>query len=171
MQNCQCGQNFEINHVLTGCQGGFHTIHHNELRETLVLLLKEVCQEVMVEPPLQLLIGERLSHWANKEAYAWLDIRARGFWDNMLEAFLDVRVFCPLAPSYRSQNLPAVYRQHERKKRLEYGQRVREVEPFVVKMPKNGHKREESYEGHLGFKSAVSPLIFPFGKEESKKKT
>ena len=43
--------------------------------------------------------------------------------------------------------------------------------PFVGKMPKNGHKREESYEGHLGFKSAVSPLIFPLGEEERKKKT
>ena len=38
-------------------------------------------------------------------------------------------------------------------------------------MPKNVHKREESYEGHLGFKSEVSPLIFPFGEEERKKKT
>ena len=38
-------------------------------------------------------------------------------------------------------------------------------------MPKNGHKREESYEGHFGFKSAVSPLIFLFGEEERKKKT
>ena len=38
-------------------------------------------------------------------------------------------------------------------------------------MTKNGHKREQSYEGHLGFKSAVSPLIFPFGEEERKKKT
>ena len=43
--------------------------------------------------------------------------------------------------------------------------------PFVGKMPKNGHKREESYEGHLGFKSAVSPLFFPCGEEERKKKT
>ena len=33
-------------------------------------------------------------------------------------------------------------------------------------MTKDGHKREQSYEGHLGFKSAVSPLIFPFGEEE-----
>ena len=38
-------------------------------------------------------------------------------------------------------------------------------------MPKNGHKREESYEGHLGFKMEVSPLIFQFGEEERKKKT
>ena len=37
-------------------------------------------------------------------------------------------------------------------------------------MPKKGHKREESYEGHLGLKSAVSPLIFPFWEEERKKK-
>ena len=43
--------------------------------------------------------------------------------------------------------------------------------PFVGKMPKNGHKREESYEGHLGFKREVSPLIVPLGEEERKKKT
>ena len=43
--------------------------------------------------------------------------------------------------------------------------------PFVGKMPKNGHKREESYEGHLGFKMEVSLLIFPSGEEERKKKT
>ena len=42
--------------------------------------------------------------------------------------------------------------------------------PFVGKMPKNGQKREESYEGHLGFKSEVSPLIFPLGEEEEKRK-
>ena len=38
-------------------------------------------------------------------------------------------------------------------------------------MPKNGQKREESYEGHLGFKREVSLLIFPFWEEERKKKT
>ena len=38
-------------------------------------------------------------------------------------------------------------------------------------MTKNEYKREQSYEGHLGFKSAVSLLIFPFGEEERKKKT
>ena len=38
-------------------------------------------------------------------------------------------------------------------------------------MPKNGHKREESYEAHLGFKSEVSPLFSPLEEEERKKKT
>ena len=127
-QNCRCGQNFEINHVLTCRQGGYHTIRHNELRDTFASLLKEVCQEVMGEPPLRPLNGECLSRSVNKEARARLDIRARDFWDNMQNTFFDVRVFHPLAPSYRSQNLPGVYRQHESKKGFEYGQRVREVE-------------------------------------------
>ena len=43
--------------------------------------------------------------------------------------------------------------------------------PPAGKMPKNGHKREESYEGHLGFKSAVSPLFSLSEEEERKKKT
>ena len=42
--------------------------------------------------------------------------------------------------------------------------------PLLEKWPKMGI-REQSYEGHLGFKSTVSPLIFPFGEEERKKKT
>ena len=38
------------------------------------------------------------------------------------------------------------------------------------KMPKNGHKGEESYEGHLRFKSEVSPLIFTFGRRKEIRK-
>ena len=127
-QKCRCGQSFEINHVLTCRQGGFHTIRHNELRDTFSALLSEVCQEVSIEPPLQPLSGEWLPRAANKEPNARLDIGARGFWDGMQDAFFDVRVFHPLAPSYRSQKVSALYRQHESKKRLEYGQRVLEVE-------------------------------------------
>ena len=39
--------------------------------------------------------------------------------------FFDVRVFHPNAPSYRGQSL---YRRHEREKKREYGDRVREIE-------------------------------------------
>ena len=64
----------------------------------------------------------------NKDPNARLDICARGFWNGMQDAFFDVRVFYPFAPSYQNQSLSSLYRQHETKKRLEYGQRVREVE-------------------------------------------
>ena len=75
-QKCRCGQSFEINHVLTCRQGGFHTIRHHELRDTISALLSEVCQEVSIEPPLQPLSGEWLPRAANKEPNARLDIRA-----------------------------------------------------------------------------------------------
>ena len=91
-------------------------------------LLREVCQEVSTEPRLQPLNGEWLPRSANKEPNARLDIVARGFWDSMQDAFFDVRVFHPFAPSYYNQKLSSTYK-HEQKKRLEYGQQVREIEP------------------------------------------
>ena len=39
------------------------------------------------------------------------------------DAFFDVRVFHPGAPSYQNQSLSSLYRQHECKKRLAYGRR------------------------------------------------
>ncbi len=127
-EKCRCGAHFDLNHVLICRQGGFHTIRHNDLRDTISGLLREVCQEVVTEPRLQPLSGERLPPSANKADNARLDIRARGFWDGMQDAFFDVRVFHPFASSYQNSRLSSVYRQHELKKRLEYGQRVREVE-------------------------------------------
>ena len=62
---------------------------------------------------------------------AHLDIRACGFWDSengRNNAFFDVRVFHPSAPSYQKRSLPSLYRQHEKKKRLACGKRVLEVE-------------------------------------------
>ena len=41
---CRCGAEFEMNHVLRCRQGGYHTIRHNELCDTLASLLRKVCQ-------------------------------------------------------------------------------------------------------------------------------
>ena len=108
--------------------GGYPTIQHNELRDVVADLLREVCTDVASKPCLQPLSGERLPPSANKEDEARLDIRAKGFWDRQQDAFFDVRVFYPGASSYRNSSLASVYRQHEIKKRHEYGQRVRDVE-------------------------------------------
>ena len=51
------------------------------------------------------------------------------FWGlRQQHAFFDVRVFNPCAPSYRSTQMAACYRRHEREKRREYEQRVCEIE-------------------------------------------
>ena len=57
-----------------------------------------------------------------------MDIRAEGFWERSQDAFFDVRVFNPLAPSNCNQNLNATYQRHEKEKRRNYEQRIREVD-------------------------------------------
>ena len=48
-----------------------------------------------------------------------------------VSTILDVRVFHPNAPSYRSKSLGALYKQHENAKKREYSARIREVERGV----------------------------------------
>ena len=46
-------------------------------------------------------------------------------------AFLNIRVFYPNAPSYRTKDPSAIYKKHEQDKKRQYGQRIREVEHGV----------------------------------------
>ena len=58
-------------------------------------------------------------------------MRASDFWCKGQEAFFDIRVFYPIAPSYRQKDLTALYRMHEQEKKRQYAERVREVEHGV----------------------------------------
>ena len=94
--------------------------------------LRTVCHNVAAEPHLQPLNGETMAfRSAITDDGARLDIRARGFWNAAQDAFFDVRVFYPNAPSNRSSSITAAYRKHENDKKRAYGQRVREVEHGV----------------------------------------
>ena len=126
---CVCGELFSVEHQLCCARGGFPTLRHNEIRDLLARELTEICTAVSTEPALQPLSGERFPlRSTNRREDARLDIAARGFWTRGEEAFFDVRVFCPDAPSYGSRTLPALYQQHERRKWNEYGPRVTNVE-------------------------------------------
>ena len=128
-QKCTCGEEFNVGHALVCRHGGFQIHRHNRVRDLVASLLTEVCPSVTTEPELQPLSGERLGPSANKDDKARLDVRASDFWGmNYQDAFFDIRVFYPFAPSYHYSKLSAVYRQHENKKRAEYGRRVREIE-------------------------------------------
>ena len=111
--------------------GGFPTIHH-EIRDLTASLLSEVCHNVAIEPHLQPLNGDGFHHKsANTNENSRLDKRARGFWNRGRDAYFDIRVFHPNAPSYRSIDLPAMYHRHESEKKRQYSQRVKEVEHGV----------------------------------------
>lgn len=91
--------------------------------------MSEISTNTETEPQLQPLTGETLHlRTANTEDESRLDIRSRGFWCSGQDAFFDVRVFNPLAASYRNTSLNSLYRRHEQEKRRVYDQRVREVE-------------------------------------------
>ena len=81
-------------------------------------LLSEVCHGVQTELDLQPFTGETLSHQtANRQENARVEIRAQGFWgERRQDAFFDVRVFNPHAPSNRLASPRACYRKHENEK-------------------------------------------------------
>jgi hypothetical protein len=85
--------------------------------------MSEVCHNVGIEPPLQPLTGEAMSHrTANIEDGARRDIMAQGFWGgDRVCAFFDVQVFNPFAHTYHNQSLTATYRRHEQEKKRAYG--------------------------------------------------
>ena len=117
--HCVCGCNFSVEHAFSCLCGALPSIRHNDIRDLTARLLTEVCPNVAIEPDLQPLTGEMLSHrTSNCEEGARLDVLAHGFWG----------VFNPLAPSNCRSSLNATYRRHETIKKRSYEQRVREVE-------------------------------------------
>ena len=57
---CACGEPYSVNHCLTCKKGGYVTLRHNSLRDLLAELLEEICKDVVIEPPLLPLTGEKL---------------------------------------------------------------------------------------------------------------
>ena len=61
-------------------------MRHNELRDLIANLLREVAHDVSVEPELEPLSGETFPlRSANTEAHARLDVAARGVYGSRLE--------------------------------------------------------------------------------------
>ena len=129
-KHCSCGHTFSIAHAMSCPTGGYPSIRHNEIRDITASLLTEVCHSVSIEPHLQPMRGESLSHrTANTEDQSRLDIAVCGFWGGRFEkAFLDVRVFNPSAQSNQQTYLASTHRRHELEKIHHYEQRIREVE-------------------------------------------
>ena len=127
---CVCGHDLTVDHAMSCPTGGLPSMRHNEIRDFLGALLSEVCINAAVEPVLQTLTGERFQRrTTTTDDDARLDMFARGFWSGRSEdAFFDVRVINPNAPSYRNLELSTCYRRAEKEKDRKYGERVRQVE-------------------------------------------
>ena len=124
-----CSDPHDHNFYCIAGHGGFTIQRQNELRDLTAQLLSEVCHDVVVEPDLQPLTGETFQYQcAITTDDARLDVRACGFWGDRSErAYFDVRIFNPLAKSYKTRQYPP-FSPRPRLKCRSYDQRVREVE-------------------------------------------
>ena len=80
---CLCGSRFTVDHAQICKLSGFIHMRHDDPTRFLAKCMKEVHNDVELEPSVQPLTGETLHHQtANTEPDACADIRVRGFWTN-----------------------------------------------------------------------------------------
>ena len=122
---CSCGGENSIDHALSCRRGGYTIMRHNKVRDLEAELMREVCNDVRVEPELLPLNNEQT---VNGNVAQRLDVSGNGVWGPQERTFLDVRIMHPNAPSYREKDIQQVYRQHEQEKKRTYNERIIQVE-------------------------------------------
>ena len=124
---CGCGTKNSVTHTLNCKLGGYVAMRHNNVRDFEASLLKEICKDVRVEPPL-LPVGDVHIGSTIITDKSRLDVSAVGLWSANEKTYLDVRVVHPNSPSYLSKSSDEIYEQHEREKKRNYNCRVLQVE-------------------------------------------
>ena len=127
--NCPCGKSFTVTHAMNCHKGGFVNVRHNNIRNFEAQLLKQICNDVQIEPPLQPCNGIKLpKKTAITADDARLDVRARGFWREGQNAFFDIRTTNADCASQKHKSIASVVKEHEQEKKRQYNARVMEVE-------------------------------------------
>ena len=125
---CPCDKKFTVNHAMNCHRGGFINARHDSIRNFEAHMLKKVCNDVQVEPPLQPVVGMSFHPSANVKDEARLDVRAKGFWREGQNAFFDVKITNAEAEYQRHRTVKAVLKSSETAKKTSYNVRVMEVE-------------------------------------------
>ena len=141
-------------------RGGFVIMRHNNIRDFEANLLKRVCNDVGIDPPLQSLTNEHLERAAISPESARLDVRARGFWRRGQNAFIDVRVTNPGAATQSQKSIEKILQKHKREKKRAYNERIMNVEhgtftPLVFTVLGGMGQENEKYHKHLADKIAT----------------
>ena len=125
---CPCEKKFDVNHAMNCHRGGFVNARHDSIRNFEAHMLKKVCNDVQIEPPLQPVVGMTFRPSANTSNEARLDVRAKGFWRDGQNAFFDVKVTNAESDSLRHKTVKSVIQSSEKAKKTAYNTRVIEVE-------------------------------------------
>ena len=92
-------------------------MRQNVVRDTIAELLQKVCKDVRIEPRLLPVTGEELSARTNVAEGARADVSAIGLWQPLNRAFLDIKVFNPLAVSNAAKDMQKIYKKHKQDKK------------------------------------------------------
>ena len=128
-RTCACGSSNSVNHALICKLGGFVTMRHNWLRDSVATVMKTAkCKDIQIEPLLLPTNGLQLPAGTITGDQARLDVSARSVWNVLERAFFDIRVFHAPAPTNAAHTIPKMYLMHEGEKKRKYNTRVLEVE-------------------------------------------
>ena len=125
---CVCSKLFDVEHALNCKKGGFITNRHNSVRDITANLLQEITNDVEIEPILEPRTGEVFQNSTISTDNARVDIAARNVWIRGQRAYFDVRVFNPLARTYRDHSLRKAYEKNEMEKKRLYNERILQIE-------------------------------------------
>ena len=106
---CACGKTFSVTHAMSCALGGFVIARHDNVKNFEAKLLKQVCNDVQLEPPLQPTTGYSFRASANTRDDARLDVRAKGFWRQGQNAYFDVRITNSDAASQRAKSIETIH--------------------------------------------------------------
>ena len=79
---CACGDKNSVEHTLTCKKGGFISMRHNAVRDAEAALMKEVSNDVLIEPELLPVGNTQLANGTNIKAKARLGVAATGIWSS-----------------------------------------------------------------------------------------
>ena len=127
-RTCPCGELNSTDHSLTCKLGGYISLRHNTVRDTVAYFLSRTCKDVVTEPKLLPLNGEKLPKQSNTQNDARLDVSCRGFWTPLDKAFVDIRVFNPNTLSNAKKPIDSMYTSHKSEKKKAYNHRVMNIE-------------------------------------------
>ena len=103
-------------HALTCALGGYTSMRHNALRDTEAAIMREVCQDVKIEPGLLPVENPAvLKPGTNITKGARLDISGMGVWNSFERSYCDARVTHHGAQSHMHKSLAQLHAENERR--------------------------------------------------------
>ena len=92
-------------------------MRHNSIRNFEGQLLKQICNDVQIEPPLQPVGDLTFRRSAVTSDDARLDVRARGFWREGQNAYFDIRTTNADNACQENMTIKAILQSHEMEKK------------------------------------------------------